>query len=557
MDVKENTFSQAKDLLKTIEASCHVFRLDALNKRVQSVKNFIQQNQYLDIGVVGQFKAGKSSFINGYLNKGILPVGTLPVTSVITRIKYGHEEKTTITFQNGTIKTIPIPKIAEFVAESENPENRKNVLIVDVETPSLSSTREIRLVDTPGVGSIWKYNTKTTVGWFPETGGVLFVISAEKPISENELNLLKEIYLYSPEITIVITKVDLFKEEQIKEVELFTKQVIEKTFDRSFPIVKYSIFADTQKFNKEIEKNIFMPLVRNREDTYAKILSHKMGSLVDSCLFYLTISYQASLKKESGKNKLQKMIFDEHLNAHFIRQELLLIIGSYKEKTRDNFYAYLTAFEEPIEKKIKEEYEKVFPGWKGNLYVVTRQFENWLNQSLHDALKEILLEEEKSFEMLTAVQKHLSFYLKSFRERLGANLERVLDVKVKNEEWRIHIGEVSKPDISIGRSFDFHLDMLWFLFPMIIYRKIFRRFFLNRIPAEVEKNLHRLTSDLTEKINKEMDNLMKQALGYMNKELKTIESLLSEDKGDSIDILKRIDDIRNKFQSLNKINKFN
>lgn len=53
---------------------------------------------------------------------------------------------------------------------------------------------------------LWKRNTETTKDWYPETGGVLFIISAEKPISESELSLLKEIYLYSPEIAIVITK---------------------------------------------------------------------------------------------------------------------------------------------------------------------------------------------------------------------------------------------------------------------------------------------------------------------------------------------------------------
>lgn len=72
-----------------------------------------------------------------------------------------------------------------------------------------------------------------------------------------------------------------------------------------------------------------------------------------------------------------------------------------------------------------------------------------------------------------------------------------------------------------------HLDMLWFLFPMFIFRPLFLRYFKKQINMEVEKNLHRMISNLTEKINKEMDYLMNQALAYMNEELQVIESLLS------------------------------
>ncbi len=544
MEVKDNILYHSRETLKEIQLVCDDFGLDTVKKTLQSVINFTEQNQYLDIAVLGQFKAGKSSFLNGLINKNLLPVGSIPVTSVITRMSYGPEEKATVALMDGTSKEISINAIQDYVSESGNPENIKNVLLVDIEVPALNNIKEIRLVDTPGIGSIWKRNTETTTGWFPETGGVLFIISADKPISENELSLIIEVYLYSPEITIVITKTDLFSKEQIKEIELFTADVIKKSFDKSFPIIKYSAFKNTKECNQEIERDIFLPLARNRDKIYAEILQHKIGTLVNTCLSYLSISYQASLKKESEKDKLKASIIDENMNFHFIRRELLLIIGSYKEKTRENYRNYLFSFKNGIEEKIIREYGVAFSGWKGNLYRVTRQFEAWMNESLESELKEILLNDEKSFELLNAVKKHLSFYLRSFRERLRENLERILGVQMKPEEWEIIVGEIKKPDISISRSFDFHLDMFWFLFPMFIYRNIFRRYFLRQIPYEIEKNLHRLTSNMNDKINKEMDKLMAQALSYMNEELKMIEKLLSENQRDGSDILKRMDKLR-------------
>jgi GTP-binding protein EngB required for normal cell division len=541
---------RSREILKEIQSACEDFRLDSLKKTLPRVKNFAEQNQYLDIAVLGQFKAGKSSFLNGFVNKPLLPVGNVPVTSVITRMRFGPEEKAAVTFLDGRRMEVPISDIPDYVSESENPENKKNVRLVDIEVPFLNKLKELRLVDTPGIGSIWKHNTETSTAWFPETGGALFVLSADRPISENELSLLKEIYSYTPEIAVVITKVDLYKEEQIKEIEAFTAQALKAAFDRDFPILRYSAYSNPEEYNKKVEQTVFLPIAQNREKTYREILRHKISSLANQCLSYLNISYQASLKKESEKNKLRETILDEHLNAHFIRRELLLVLGSYKEKTREGIKAYLDSFREDIEKSIAQEYETAFAGWKGNLNRVTRQYEEWLRRMLDLKLKEILLKEEKTYELLSIVKKHLAFYLKSFRERLSENLDRVLGVQMKSEEWVITIGEIKKPDISIGRTFDFHLDTLWFLFPMFLFRNVFRRFFFGQIPYEIDKNLYRLTSDMNEKVNKEMDRLMKQALSYMNEELKTIEMLLSDNKTEGSHILNRMNDIKQKIHSL-------
>lgn len=542
--------ARTQALLKEIEEACDAFGMASFKKTLKSVKNFTEQNKYLDIALLGQFKAGKSSFLNSFMNKAILPVGVVPVTSVVTRMRFGDKEKAVVTFQDGKHLDITADEIREYVSEAGNPGNEKNVLLVDIEVPYLERIKTIRLVDTPGIGSIWQHNTETTTSWFPETGGALFAISADKPISENELSLLKEVYSYTPEIVILITKVDLYKEEQVKEIERFTAEAVRKTFGRDFPIVRYSACANTEEYNNDIEQNIFLPIVRNREKTYSEILKHKISSLVDQCLSYLNIAYQSSMKKEAEKGKLREAVLDEHLNSHFIRRELLLIIGSYKENTRESIKAYLDSFRGELEKSITKEYEAAFGSWRGNLYRVTRQFEYWLNHSLSTELKVILLKEEKSYELLSAVNKHLSFYLKSFRERLSENLHRVLGIEMRLEEWGIAVGELKKPDISISRTFDFHLDSLWFLFPMFIFRNVFKRFFFSRIPYEIEKNLHRLTSDMNERVNKEMDQLMTQALSYMNEELKTVEMLLSEDKGDSICILERMDHIKDKYKLL-------
>ena len=69
----------------------------------------------------------------------------------------------------------------------------------------------------------------------------------------------------------------------------------------------------------------------------------------------------------------------------------------------------------------------------------------------------------------------LSRSLEIFRSLLGGNVEKVLGVKLAEADWKIEIAEPSQPDIKTSRAFDFHLDLIWFLIPMFIFRGFFEK----------------------------------------------------------------------------------
>jgi len=74
--------------------------------------------------------------------------------------------------------------------------------------------------------------------------------------------------------------------------------------------------------------------------------------------------------------------------------------------------------------------------------------------------------------------------------------------------------------------------LIWFLFPMFIYKNVFKRYFIRQIPYEVEKNIYRLTSDLSDIINTSIENQKEQSLKYISNELNTINAILSNQKFD-------------------------
>ena len=62
---------------------------------------------------------------------------------------------------------------------------------------------------------------------------------------------------------------------------------------------------------------------------------------------------------------------------------------------------------------------------------------------------------------------------------------------------------------------------------MAIFKKFFGRHFYKQIPHEAEKNIYRTVSILTGLINKEIENLAQQTIGYINQYIDTISKALS------------------------------
>ncbi len=59
------------------------------------------QHERLHLAVLGQFKRGKSTFINALLGAPILPTGVIPVTAVATFIAWGPEPLVSVNFRDG------------------------------------------------------------------------------------------------------------------------------------------------------------------------------------------------------------------------------------------------------------------------------------------------------------------------------------------------------------------------------------------------------------------------------------------------------------------------
>jgi len=537
----------AQDGLQQVRDACGRMQILSLDRRLEACEALFVDNPAIDVAVLGQFKAGKSSFVNSLIGRDVLPVGVIPVTTVITRLQFGERERAVISFYDGTAKEIPVSALDEYTSEAKNPSNQKSVETVDIELPGLADYAGLRLVDTPGLGSVFKAHMEVSAHWLPEAGAAVLAVSADRPLSDNDVQLIRELTQYTPRIVLLLTKADLLTPPQQEEVVRFFEDTLKRELNREFPIFLYSTKTDTVKFRQRLEAELFFKLALNRDFEFRKILQHKTHSVIRGCLGYLELALKTSLQADEDRESLHQQILDEKVSFESMREQLFLIARENRKQTRVFIMNVLQGFMKPLWTDVMQRLESEMKTWRGNLWQLTRRYEQWVADTMTEEMRRLSKKEHRHFYgTLKKAHAGLARSLEAFRIILNGNVRKVLGVSLAEAEWDIKIAEPEQPDIRTFRASNYNLDLIWFLIPMFLFRRAFEKRFLEKIPWEVETNINRLAAQWEDRINAAIDGMQKQAVQYVRDETATIESLLSSACG-------RTDEIRQMIAGLQTI----
>ena len=146
--------------------------------------------------VVGEFKQGKSSLVNGMVGQPACPVDDDLATSALTLVRYGDPLVEVRRLDAGgqppgatVTDQIEPDQLVEWVTEAGNPGNERGVERVDISVPSELLSQGLVLVDTPGMGSIGAGHGAATLAFLPWADGLIFVSDASAELSQPEVGL--------------------------------------------------------------------------------------------------------------------------------------------------------------------------------------------------------------------------------------------------------------------------------------------------------------------------------------------------------------------------------
>lgn len=163
--------------------------------------------------VVGEFNAGKSTFINALLGDDLLPTGVTPTTAMIEVIRYGR------------------PKSKEPVSQGDH--------IREWRHPNTGG-EGIAIVDTPGTGSVFQQHEQIAKAFLHRADLVVFVISAKRAFAETERLYLELAKSFGKKIILIVNQTDLLDARERAEVEAFVRRQVKELLDLEPPLFMVS-----------------------------------------------------------------------------------------------------------------------------------------------------------------------------------------------------------------------------------------------------------------------------------------------------------------------------
>lgn len=179
------------------------------------------------LAVVGQFSRGKSTLMNAILGGPYLPTGALPMTSVLTTVRYGSEPRAWVRRTGSDLQIdVPLNELVRYVAQHSGERQELRIASAEVELPVEILRLGFSFVDTPGIGSAIQANTATTERFLPQADAVIFVTSCDAPLSQAEQQFLSTVREHVEKLFLIVNKTDLVTAGEAENVVRYVRAQI-------------------------------------------------------------------------------------------------------------------------------------------------------------------------------------------------------------------------------------------------------------------------------------------------------------------------------------------
>ncbi|MFO0758185.1 MAG: dynamin family protein [Byssovorax sp.] len=175
----------------------------------------IERERPLRVAVVGEFNAGKSTFLNALLGEDVAPTGVLPTTATLHWVAWAPDPFARIMVRGAPDRVVPHDELKATLTELAA--EKAKVERVFIYAP-IERLKRVEILDTPGFNAPDPDHLAAARQAFEEAQVAIWLLDATHALKETERKVLAEIQGLGVPVQILANKADRLKPDELAVV---------------------------------------------------------------------------------------------------------------------------------------------------------------------------------------------------------------------------------------------------------------------------------------------------------------------------------------------------
>lgn len=243
------------DITTALESTGEAMSRLELTKQAEQAREAADRikSHVFSVGIMGEFKRGKSTVINALLGEEIAPADVVPASATLNRITYGLNPKATIVYKDGHREEVPVNRIADYVTKITEGSAATAELVEQaiVEYPCQFCQNNVEIIDTPGLNDDERMDA-ISESVIPRLDAVVLVLSARSPFSKSEAEFVRNKLMTSDvtRLIVLVNQIDTIytEKDRVRVLESIREKIVREILERTASIhgADSKLYQDTK-----------------------------------------------------------------------------------------------------------------------------------------------------------------------------------------------------------------------------------------------------------------------------------------------------------------------